>query len=67
MAKAKREPDHPRSGRPPRAGAAADVVLSLRLTEAERNRYKQAARAAGVAVAEWARATLNQAADRSAR
>ena len=56
-----------RLGRPARAGAAADVVLSLRLTAAERDRYKRAAKRNGVALAVWARNTLDRAAARSER
>jgi hypothetical protein len=61
------DPELPRVGRPSRAGSAADVVLSLRLTAAERELYRGAAKTAGVPLAEWARLTLSRAAARSKR
>lgn len=50
-------------GRPPLPkGEAKDVALQSRVQPAERERYRKAAKAAGLDLSAWVRETLNRAA-----
>jgi predicted HicB family RNase H-like nuclease len=55
-------------GRPPRDRAeGASKIVPIRMTEAERQRYQQAAERAGVSLSEWARDRLDKAAKRESK
>lgn len=61
-------PDDPtpkRRGRPPRADGAATTSLGMvRVSEAEIERWREAARASGTTLAEWVRTACDVAAAR---
>jgi hypothetical protein len=52
------------AGRPPRAEEPADVILSLRLTRTEHERYQRAATATEQPLAEWIRSSCDRASRR---
>ena len=55
-------------GRPPlKPGEAKSAVFQIRLTDAERASYEQAAQRAGVSLAAWMRERLNKAAKRESK
>ncbi len=57
-----------KAGRPTRdPGGKASKLFPVRLTEAERARYEEAAKRAGVSVSEWIRDRLARAAKREAK
>lgn len=49
------EPVKPKRGRPPRGDQAARSLVTIRVTEAERELYNRAAEDAGQSLAEWLR------------
>lgn len=52
-------------GRPPRdPNEGASKIVPIRMTDAEQQRYQQAAHRAGVSLSEWARDRLDKAARR---
>ena len=57
-----------KAGRPTRdPGGKASKLYPVRLTDAERAQYEQAAKRAGVSVSEWMRDRLARAAKREAK
>ena len=55
-------------GRPPRdPSEGASKIVPIRMTEAEQQRYQQAAERAGVSLSEWARDRLDKAAKRESK